>query len=66
MPFIEAGEEVVGEVGFVACDVGGFVGVGVEVGEVYFVLVEEEFVAVALNHTGVAFGSLCPEEVAVR
>ena len=46
-------------------DVGGFVGVGVEVGEVYFVSVEEEFVAVALNHTGVAFGSLCPEEVAV-
>ena len=66
MPFIEAGEEVVGEVGFVACDVGGFVGVGVEVGEVYFVSVEDEFVAVALNHTGVAFGSLCPEEVAVR
>ena len=66
MPFVEAGEEVVCQVGFVARDVGGFVGVSVEVGEVYFVLVEEEFVAVALYHTGVAFGSLCPEEVAVR
>ena len=66
MPFVEAGKEVVGEVGFVARDVGGFVGVSVEVGEVYFVLVEEEFVAVALNHTGVASGSLGPEEVAVR
>ena len=66
MPFVEAGEEVAGEVGFVTRDVGGFVGVGAEVGEVYFVLVEEEFVAVALNHTGVALGSLCPEEVAVR
>lgn len=66
MPFVEAGEEVVGQVGFVARDVGGFVGVGVEVGEVYFVLVEEEFVAVALYCAGVASGALCPEEVAVR
>ncbi len=49
MPGVEAGEEVVGQVWFVACDVGGFVGVGVEIGEVYFVAVEEEFVAVALN-----------------
>lgn len=65
MPFVEAGEEVVGQVGFVACDVGGFVGVGVEVGEVYFVAVEEEFIAVALYYTGVASGTLCPEEVAV-
>ena len=66
MPFIEAGEEVAGQIGFVACDVGGFIGVGAEVGEVYFVSVEEKFVAVALYCAGVAFGSLCPEEVAVR
>ena len=52
MPLVKAIQEVVGQAGFVSGDVGGFVGVGVEVGEVDFVVVEIEFVAVVLDGLG--------------
>ncbi len=66
MPLVKAIQEVVGQAGFVSGDVGGFVGVGVEVGEVDFVVVEIEFVAVVLDGARLAAIAACPEDVVVR